>query len=73
MDTIATDQPIPDGAIAALQQGQMIEAIKIVRMERGLGLKESKDELRKSSHKLGPWLALIVGAGLLAWLMLRPH
>ncbi len=30
-------------AVAALEQGNTIEAIKIVRLERGLGLKESKD------------------------------
>ena len=30
-------------AIAALQQGNKIEAIKIVRVERNLGLKEAKD------------------------------
>jgi len=30
-------------ALAALEQGNTIEAIKIVRLERGLGLKESKD------------------------------
>jgi len=29
--------------MTALEQGQTIEAIKIVRKERGLGLKESKD------------------------------
>ena len=30
-------------AIAALWKGQMIEAIKVVRQERNLGLKEAKD------------------------------
>jgi len=30
-------------AIAALEQGNTIEAIKIVRLEQGIGLKESKD------------------------------
>ena len=29
--------------MAALEQGQTIEAIKIVRLERNIGLKESKD------------------------------
>jgi hypothetical protein len=33
----------PATAIPALEQGQTIEAIKIVREQRGLGLKESKD------------------------------
>jgi len=34
---------LPQTAIAALEQGNTIEAIKIVRLERDLGLKESKD------------------------------
>lgn len=34
---------IPSNAIAALEQGNKIEAIKIVRLSKGLGLKESKD------------------------------
>ena len=34
---------LPKAAIAALEQGHTIEAIKIIRQESGLGLKESKD------------------------------
>ncbi len=34
---------IPAEAIAALESGNKIEAIKIVRVSRGCGLKESKD------------------------------
>ena len=34
---------LPQAAVAALEQGQTIEAIKIVRLESGIGLKESKD------------------------------
>ena len=43
--TTGSPQPpaFPQSAIPALEQGQTIEAIKIVRLERGLGLKESKD------------------------------
>lgn len=33
----------PPAAVAALEQGNTIEAIKIVRLDRDLGLKESKD------------------------------
>lgn len=33
----------PPAAVAALEQGNTIEAIKIIRLDRGLGLKESKD------------------------------
>ena len=35
--------PFPPTAIPALEQGKTIEAIKIIRQESGLGLKESKD------------------------------
>lgn len=35
--------PLPPEAVAALARGQTIEAIKIVRDQTGLGLKESKD------------------------------
>lgn len=34
---------LSNAAIAALQHGNKIEAIKIVREERGTGLKEAKD------------------------------
>ena len=34
---------LPPAAIQALQQGRMIEAIKIVRTEHHLGLKQAKD------------------------------
>ena len=34
---------LPPTAVAALEQGNTIEAIKIVRLERGLDLKDSKD------------------------------
>jgi hypothetical protein len=36
---------LPQTAVAELEQGHIIEAIKIVRLERGLGLKESKDQV----------------------------
>lgn len=36
-------QDLPAAALEALSRGQKIEAIKIVREARGLGLKESKD------------------------------
>jgi hypothetical protein len=40
-----SDEELPSQALFALQQGRMIEAIKILRQERGLGLKEAKDRL----------------------------
>jgi ribosomal protein L7/L12 len=36
-------EQLPSAAVAALHQGNKIEAIKIVRQERGIGLKEAKD------------------------------
>jgi len=88
MVTTLTEPSVPEAAVVALQRGNMIEAIKIVRMDHGLGLKESKDvvdayvrrnpELRQSleeksseaGRRLGLWLALLVGAGLVVWLVL---
>lgn len=36
-------ETLPAAAVDALQRGAVIEAIKLVRAERGLGLKESRD------------------------------
>jgi len=36
---------LSEAAISALQRGNKIEAIKLVREELGLGLKEAKDEV----------------------------
>ncbi len=38
---------LPSAAIAVLQQGDKIAAIKIVREERSLGLKEAKDAVEE--------------------------
>ena len=38
-------EPLPADVLAALQQGQTIEAIKRLRMATGLGLKEAKDAI----------------------------
>ncbi len=37
------EAPLPPAAVAALENGSIIEAIKIVRENSGLGLKEAKD------------------------------
>lgn len=34
---------LPKGAVEALWQGNVIQAIKVVRQERNIGLKEAKD------------------------------
>lgn len=36
---------LPQGAIAALRGGNVIEAIKLVRLEHDIGLKEAKDQV----------------------------
>ncbi len=36
---------MPPAALAALWKGEMIDAIKLVRQDRNLGLKEAKDAL----------------------------
>jgi len=38
-----SDLSVSDGVISAVDAGQKIEAIKILREETGLGLKEAKD------------------------------
>ena len=38
-----SDQDSPAQVVAALERGQKIEAIKLLRELRGLGLKEAKD------------------------------
>lgn len=42
-----TEQPLPPAAIQALEQGRMIEAIKIVRTEHHLSLKQAKDQVEQ--------------------------
>jgi ribosomal protein L7/L12 len=34
---------LPQTAVAALRQGRMIEAVKLVRLEQNIGLREAKD------------------------------
>ena len=38
-----SDQDLPGQVVAALERGQKIEAIRLLRELRGLGLKEAKD------------------------------
>ena len=40
-------ESLPPAAVQALQQGRMIEAIKIVRTERNLGLKQAKEQVEQ--------------------------
>ena len=38
---------LPPAALQALQQGRMIEVIKIVRTEQNLGLKQAKEQVEQ--------------------------
>lgn len=39
------DEPLPQAAVTALWQGHVVEAIKLVRLERNIGLKEAKGQV----------------------------
>lgn len=39
------ENTLPDSVLQALQEGQTIEAIKLLRQSSGLGLKEAKDRI----------------------------
>ena len=43
---------LPPAVVAALHHGDKIEAIKLLRSETGLGLKEAKDAIERSPHDL---------------------
>jgi ribosomal protein L7/L12 len=43
MNMKANSAGIPDAAMAAIKRGHTIEAIKLIREQTGLGLKEAKD------------------------------
>ena len=45
MENEPVKSSLSETAISALQRGNKIEAIKLLREERGLGLKEAKDEV----------------------------
>lgn len=66
--------PFPAAAVAALRRGNKIEAIKIVRMERNIGLKEAKDAVEdfvKAQPELQSTLADAQGEakrGAVAWI-----
>ena len=43
--------PLPPEAVAALQQGRTIDAIRIVRQAHGIGLRESKERVEAHLHR----------------------
>lgn len=79
---MATGSGLSAEALAALHEGRKIDAIKILREERGLGLKEAKDEvdtylrdhpelasMQKSGSAVGcfAWIGLIAIVGYLLY------
>jgi ribosomal protein L7/L12 len=83
----APERPLPAAAIAALANGNKIEAIKIVRQEWGIDLRESKDAV-EAYAKGGPdqmaasqqagsrakawlWLFVLVALAVAAYYFLR--
>lgn len=50
-------RPLPDDVLAALGQGDVIEAIKRLRAETGLGLKDAKDRIDQYRSGAGNGLA----------------
>ena len=62
--------------IDALQRGDKIDAIKLLRTETGLGLKEAKDAIEQSPHGLRPRASTLSpgevprSGGVVRWLVL---
>ena len=66
-------QQLSAAAIAALQRGNKIDAIKIARQEMGLGLKEAKDLIEAyiaDNPALQEQLRMQSRGGLLGWIFM---
>lgn len=53
-EVVITEQQLPGDVIAAIQQGQKIEAIKRLREATGLGLANAKVLVDRASQTHGP-------------------
>lgn len=78
---------LPPAALSALMNGRKIQAIKIVREENRVGLKEAKHAVDnyiqthpelmqqmkrvQSTSNRGAWLVIIVGVLVLLWLSFK--
>lgn len=72
--------PLPDSVLAALQAGERIQAIKLLRTARGIGLKEAKAIVdaatprpaRQPRSGLAPGMlvSLAAGVGALLWVLI---
>ncbi len=56
------NNPLPDDVLDALQEGQTIEAIKLLRTATGLGLKEAKDVI--DAHQTGHAVAVPIASSI---------
>ncbi|MDO9617389.1 MAG: ribosomal protein L7/L12 [Pseudomonas sp.] len=66
------DQDLPAEVVAALERGQKIEAIKLLRELRGIGLKEAKDAVDDYTPERRSGSASVVqsgGRGGIFWLL----
>lgn len=53
-EVVITEQQLPGSVIAAIQQGQKIEAIKLLREATGLGLANAKVLVDRAYRTHGP-------------------
>lgn len=66
------DQDLPAEVIAALERGQKIEAIKLLRELKGIGLKEAKEAVDDYTSERQPGNVSVVqsgGHGGIFWLL----
>src|SRR5688572_12223687 len=45
-------QPLPDAVVAALRRGKAIEAVKLLRESRGIGLREALAEIARNANAM---------------------
>lgn len=67
-----SDEPLPHEVIAALERGQKIEAIKLLRELKGIGLKEAKEAVDHYEPERQPGGVSVVqsgGHGGIFWLL----
>jgi hypothetical protein len=71
---MTSETQLPHAAVAALQQGNKIEAIKLTREVTGLGLKEAKDAVEaylRAHPELEAGMQRVSGMGsFLSWLFM---
>ena len=86
MSTLAMQAHMPAPVLHAMQRGNKIEAIKLLREATGMGLKEAKDTVDAAYGEAraaggapgevtgsggGRWLVALIAAAIAAWYFLR--